>query len=68
MNLVSTVSKFGRRRAVALFIGPMAVALSVASPVAFATQVSAATAVSVSMTFNEPKQFEGSFAGATLAQ
>jgi hypothetical protein len=58
VNLVSRVSKFGRRRVVALFIGPMAVALSVASPVAFATQVSAATTVSVAITLNEPKQFD----------
>jgi hypothetical protein len=55
VNLVSRVSKFGWRRVVALFIGPMAVALSVASPVAFITQASAATNASVSMTFNEPK-------------
>jgi hypothetical protein len=58
VNLVSRVSKFGRRRVVALFIGPMAVALSVASPVAFVTQVSAATTVAVAITLNEPKQFD----------
>jgi hypothetical protein len=40
---------------VTVFIGPVAVALSVASPVAFITQASAATTASVSMTFNEPK-------------
>jgi hypothetical protein len=58
VNLVSRVSKFGRRRVVALFIGPMAVALSVASPVAFATQASASTSVPVAITLNEPKQFD----------
>jgi hypothetical protein len=58
VNLVSRVSKFGRRRIVALFIGPIAVALSVASPVAFATQASAAATVPVAITLNEPKQFD----------
>jgi hypothetical protein len=55
VNLVSRVSRFDRRRLVAFVIGPMAVALSVASPVAFVTQASAATTASVSMTFDEPK-------------
>jgi hypothetical protein len=36
----------------------MAVALSIASPVAFVTQVSAATTVAVAITLNEPKQFD----------
>ncbi len=58
MNLVSRVSNFGRRRVVALIIGPMAVALAVASPVAFASQASAATTVPVAITLNEPKQFD----------
>jgi hypothetical protein len=58
VNLVSRVSEFGRRRIVALFIGPVAVVLAVASPVAFASQASAATTVPVAMTLNEPKQFD----------
>jgi hypothetical protein len=58
VNLVSRVSEFGRRRLVALFIGPVALALAVASPVAFASQASAATTVPVAMTLNEPKQFD----------
>jgi hypothetical protein len=39
-------------------LGPVAVALSLASPVVFATQASAATTVSVAITLNEPKQFD----------
>jgi hypothetical protein len=58
VNLVSRVSEFGRRRVLALFIGPVALALAVGSPLAFISQASAATTVSVSMTFNEPKQFD----------
>jgi len=58
MKLMSRVFKFGARLMVAVFVGPMAVALSLASPVAFVTQASAATAVPVAMTFNDPKQFE----------
>jgi hypothetical protein len=43
VNLVSRVSEFGRRRVVALFMGPVAVVLAVASPIAFASQASAAS-------------------------
>jgi hypothetical protein len=56
--MVSRVLSFSRRRIVALLIGPMAVGLSAASPVAFVSQASAATTVSVAMTFNESKQFD----------
>jgi hypothetical protein len=56
VNLVSRVSEFGRRRVVALFIGPVAIVLAVATPIAFASQASAATTVPVAMTFNGPKQ------------
>jgi hypothetical protein len=58
VNLASSVLKVGRRSVVALLIGPMAVALSVASPVVFATQASAAATVPVAITLNEPKQFD----------
>jgi hypothetical protein len=56
--MVSRALSFSRRRIFALLIGPMAVGLSAASPVAFVSQASAATTVSVAMTFNEPKQFD----------
>jgi hypothetical protein len=56
--MVSRVSTFSRRRILALLIGPMAVGLSAASPLAFVSQASAATTVSVAMTFNEPKHFD----------
>jgi hypothetical protein len=58
MRVVTRVSTFSRCRIGALVIGPMAVALSVASPVAFATQASAATTAPVAITLNEPKQFD----------
>ena len=58
MNLGSVVSRFGGRCVVALFVGPIAVALSVASPVAFVAQAVAATNVPVAITLNEPKQFD----------
>jgi len=58
MNLVSVVSRFGVRCVVALCAGPIAVALSVASPVALVTQAAAATTVPVAITLNEPKQFD----------
>jgi hypothetical protein len=56
--MVSRVSTFSRRRILALLIGPMAVGLSAASPPALISRASAATTVSVAMTFNEPKQFD----------
>jgi hypothetical protein len=52
------VSRFGARCVVALFVGPIAIVLSVASPVAFVTQAAAATTVPVAITLNEPKQFD----------
>jgi hypothetical protein len=56
--MASRALSFSRRRIFVLLIGPMAVGLSAASPVAFVSQASAATTVSVAMTFNEPKQFD----------
>jgi hypothetical protein len=56
--MITRLSTFSRLRIGALLIGPIALALSVASPVAFAAQTSAATTVPISMTFNEPKQFD----------
>jgi hypothetical protein len=56
--MLSRVARFGRRRVVAVFMGPIAVALSVASPIAFASQVSAATTVPFAITLNEPKGFD----------
>lgn len=56
--MVSRVLSFSRRRILALLIGPMVVGLSATSPLAFISQASAATTVSVAMTFNEPKQFD----------
>ena len=58
MQLVTKVSRFIRRRIGALLIGPMAVGLTVASPVVFATQASAASTVPVSISLDEPKQFD----------
>ena len=58
VNLVSGASRFVRRCIVALFIGPMAVGLSLASPLALISQASVATSASVRMTFNEPKEFD----------
>lgn len=55
---MSRVPTFNRRRIFALLVGPIAVGLSVASSLAVVSQASAATTVSVAMTFNEPKQFD----------
>jgi hypothetical protein len=55
VKMSGRVLKFSRRHLVAVFVGPIAVALSVASPVAFITQASAATTASVSITLDEPK-------------
>jgi hypothetical protein len=56
--MVSRVSSFSRRLVFALLMGPIAIGLSAASPLAFVSQASASTAVSVAITLNEPKQFD----------
>jgi hypothetical protein len=54
--MVSRVSSLSRRLLFALLMGPIAIGLSAASPLAFVSQASAATTVSVAITLNEPKQ------------